>query len=87
MKFFAALRALVALPDARISTATLGPNDVIVIELDAMLTPAGAERLRATVEQVWPGRRTVILADGIRLKVVAAPLVFPPNRKRREGDL
>lgn len=67
-----ALAALVSLPAiARISTAPVGHNDVIVVECDEYLTDEGVTQMRSTLEAVWPGRRIVVLTKGLTLKVVA----------------
>lgn len=66
-----AIAALVSLPEiTRISAAPLKPDDVIVIECDLMLSCENSDRIRTTMEKVWPGRRCVVLGRGMTLKVV-----------------
>jgi len=67
-----ALAALVALPAlTRIATAQVAPTDVIVVEVDAILSQEVARRMQLTLGQVWPGRQVVVLPKGMTLKVVA----------------
>lgn len=66
-----ALAALVALPEvARISTAPLKPSDVIVVECDEHISSNEAARIKAHVQQIWPGREVLVLGKSLRLKVV-----------------
>lgn len=68
-----ALAALVALPAAtRISSAELKPEDVIVVECPGPISDEAAKNIRDTMLSVWPGRKVVVLSDGIRLKIVEA---------------
>lgn len=67
-----ALAALVALPAvARISSAELKPEDVIVIECDDHLPLEAMARIKETCEQLWPGRKVAVFDKGLRMKVVA----------------
>ena len=67
-----ALAALVALPEiARISSAPVQPTDVIVVECDQIISDSAAAHMRSTLESIWPGRKCVVLAKGLTLKVVA----------------
>lgn len=67
-----AIAALVSLPEiTRISTAPIKPDDVIVVECEAMMSDETRARIRLMLEQVWPGRKCVVLCDGLRLKVMA----------------
>ena len=67
-----AITALMSLPAAtRISVADLKPDDVIVIETDSHLRADEVERIRATLERVWPGRKAAVLSGGLKLKVVS----------------
>ncbi len=67
-----AVGALVSLPGiTRISKMSdLKPDDVIVCECDGLIPFDAAERIRKTLELVWPGRKCVVLDDGLRLKVM-----------------
>lgn len=66
-----AIAALMALPEVtRISKAAVKPNDVIVIETDTLLSDSTMARIHASLQQVWPGQKIVVLCDGMRLKVV-----------------
>lgn len=65
-----ALAALVSLPEvARISTVPAASNDVIVVECDRWLTSDVAQRIHDTLSEVWPGRKIVVLDEGISIKV------------------
>ena len=67
-----AIAALVALPGvARISVAELKPDDVLVVEVAEHISAETAERIKATMGQVWPGRKVAVLGKGMTLKVVA----------------
>lgn len=66
-----AIHALLALPQvARVTTATIKPNDAIVVECDRPLTHEATEHLRALVKQIWPGHPVLICNAGVRIKVV-----------------
>lgn len=65
-----ALAALMALPvTARLSVAEVKPTDVIVVECDELLSQAVAVRIRADLQQVWPGRKVVVCDRGLRIKI------------------
>lgn len=67
-----ALAALVALPAiTRIATAPVAPTDVIVVEVEEILSQEAAARIKCTLGEVWPGRQVVVLSKGMTLKVVA----------------
>jgi len=67
-----ALAALVALPEvARIATAPVGPTDVIVVECSEEISDEAASRITKTMVAVWPGRKVVVLSNGMTLKVVS----------------
>jgi len=67
-----AIAALVSLPPStRVSVASLKPDDVIVIECDDHITQDTAERIKQTIERVWPGRKCVVLTETLKLKIVA----------------
>lgn len=66
-----ALKALVSLPAvARISVAELKPEDVLVVECDNLLCEADAERIKQTMETIWPGRKVAVFSEGMKLKIV-----------------
>ncbi len=67
-----AVAALIGLPEiTRIAKMSdLKPDDVIVCECDSMIPFDAAERIRKNLELVWPGRKCVVLGDGLRLKVM-----------------
>jgi hypothetical protein len=67
-----AIAALVALPAVtRIAVADLKPSDVLVIEASGYVSAEATARIEATMAQVWPGRKVVLLDVGLTLKVVA----------------
>jgi hypothetical protein len=67
-----AIAALVSLPAlTRITSGPVASTDVIVVECALPLTLTERERIRATLADVWPGRRVVVLSNGMTLKVVA----------------
>lgn len=55
---------------ATVSVAKVGVNDVVVVECDAPISMASCERIKAHFQEVWPDRKVVVLADGLRIKVV-----------------
>lgn len=66
-----ALAALVSLPAvARIQTADLKPDDVLVVECDDYVSEQGVANIRAALEQIWPGRKVAVMDKGTRLKVL-----------------
>lgn len=66
-----ALACLVSLPAvSRIMVADLKPDDVIVMECDGPLPMEQAKRIKEMSEELWPGRKVVVLADGLRIKIV-----------------
>lgn len=67
-----AIAALVALPEiTRMYTATVAPDDVIVVETTQLLSMAARANMSESLQRIWPGRRIVILSSGMTLKVVA----------------
>ena len=67
-----AIAALVSLPEiARISTAPVKETDAIVIEYAGRLSHAQVASIKTAVESIWPGRKVLVLSDGMALKVVA----------------
>lgn len=66
-----ALKALMALPPAtRIVSADVRAADVVVIECPQRLSATQQVAIRQDLELVWPGRRVVVLSDGLTLKIV-----------------
>jgi hypothetical protein len=66
-----AIAALVALPGvAKISTAPVKPDDVIVVECDLHMSCDMVERIKTTMADVWPGRKVVVFDKGMRMKIV-----------------
>ena len=66
-----ALAALVSLPEVtRISVARVKPSDVLVIESEGYMTQETRERIKATMSQVWPNQKTIVLDKSLRLKVI-----------------
>lgn len=59
----------------REAIADLKPDDVLVVETDAHISAETAERIKATMGQVWPGRKVAVFDGGMRLKVVSAEAV------------
>lgn len=67
-----ALATLISLPELkRISVANLKAEDVIVIESDAIMSLEQAKSIKASLSPIWPGRKIVILSDGLKMKVVS----------------
>lgn len=56
---------------ARISVAQIKPDDVIVMECDDYLPHEALQRIKESTEQIWPGRKVLVLEKGLRMKVVA----------------
>lgn len=66
-----AIAALVALPEvARISTATLRPTDVIVVECDQLMSAEHTARIWMTMRDVWPDHKIVVFDKSMRIKIV-----------------
>lgn len=72
MKRRDAIAALVALPSvsriARMDFAS--PSDVIVVECDGLLSKTTRDGIAASVQQVWPDRKIIVVDSGMRLKLV-----------------
>ena len=66
-----AVKALMGLPAlASVSVANVGPNDVIVAELDSFVPVAHAEQMYAELQEIWPRNKVIICEPGARLKVI-----------------
>lgn len=66
-----ALKALVSLPAvARISVAELKPDDVLVVECDGQMSYETIQNIKATMGEIWPGRKIAFFTGGLRLKIV-----------------
>ncbi len=65
-----ALAALLALPaTATLSQAQVGPSDVIVLECDDHLSEEARANISQTLLMVWPGRKIVVLGNGMKIKI------------------
>jgi len=58
---------------ATVQRLTLKPGDRLAIQVDRPLTSQMAQRIRAIVEQEYPGVPVLILDEGMSLKVVEGP--------------
>lgn len=69
-----ALAALMALPaTARITRASVQPDDVIVVECDEVLSNAAMDAIQHHLRTVWPEpQRLLVLHSGLSVKVVEA---------------
>lgn len=66
-----AIAALMALPAATtVSVASVGRDDVVVIEIPTGLSAEQAEHITKLMEGIWPGRQCVVLANGMKLKIL-----------------
>lgn len=75
-----AIAALTALPGlASIQTADLKPNDVLVCRCDGHISEDLAVHLRETLERVFPGRKILVLSDGLSLEVLRDGPPTPPK--------
>lgn len=67
-----ALKVLVSLPSvSRIAVADLKPDDVLVVECDDYMSAQAVDNIKQALQQVWPGRKCVVLEKSLRLKVVS----------------
>lgn len=55
---------------AEISEANIGPNDVLVVTSPGLLSSDMADRIRKYLEETWPGRKAIVLSDGLKLSIV-----------------
>ena len=70
------VKAMMGLPVAtftRIPADELKPSDVIVIETNGPLSQHNIELIKQQLTTVFPQHKIVVLGDGIKLRVVAAP--------------
>ena len=66
-----ALAALLALPAiTAIEVATPQPDEVLVVETPTLLSQDEIERLGQQLQQIWPGRKVVVMEGGMKLRVV-----------------
>lgn len=49
----------------------LGPNDVIVAEVDSCITEDVAQRIKEKLESVFAGRKVLVHDSGLKLKIFA----------------
>lgn len=65
-----AIAALMSLPaTATITQATVEPSDSIILECEGHMSSETAERIRKHIEQIWPGRKVVVLCDGLKIRI------------------
>lgn len=65
------IKALTSLPAvASIEVAQVQPHDVIVVEIDEHISQEAGQWMTSRLQEVWPGRKIVIVGPGARLKVV-----------------
>ncbi len=65
-----AIAALMSLPAAtRITQATIEPSDAIIIECERVLNPEEMTNIQAQVQRIWPDRKVVVLAYGLKMKI------------------
>lgn len=55
----------------RLAIAALGPEDVLVLSCPGALSLRRQEQIRDQLVAVFPGRKVIILADGLELSIVA----------------
>ena len=73
MKRRDAIRAVMAMPAVTsIAVAKVEPDDVIVLECDHALSAETAERIQQYASQVWPGRKIIVLGDGLKMRIAKA---------------
>ena len=61
----------VALPAVKtIETLRLEPNDALVLTCEGAISSETAARLRAIVQEHFPGRQCLVLSEGLELKVI-----------------
>lgn len=78
-----AIAALMALPATpTITRANVQPDDVIVIECPGRIPMEAAERIQKVAEQAWPGRKVLVLSDGLTVKIVRASGVANAGAER-----
>lgn len=66
-----AIAALLALPEvARISATEVKPDDLIVIEAPGPISDRAAARIKEIVEHNLPGRKVMVLGDGLKVKII-----------------
>jgi len=53
-----------------IEKLTLGVDDVLVLRSDEPITAEAAMRLKDQMQEIFPGRKIVVLGDGLRLGAV-----------------
>lgn len=71
-----AVKALMGLSAvATITVAQVSENDVLVVECDGAVTIDQAKRIKATIEELWPGRRALVCPGNVRVKVMKGTTV------------
>lgn len=54
-----------------VSRAALKADDVLVVECDRLVSQDTAARIKAVLQQVWPGQKCVVLDGSLKLKVLS----------------
>ena len=55
---------------ASIEVAKVAVDDVIVFQAQGSISSETAERIKTYAGQVWPGRRIVVVGDGMTVKIM-----------------
>ncbi len=53
-----------------VAVAKVGPDDVIVVESDMLMSEEGVKNLQEQCSRVWPGRKVVVMHSGLKLSIV-----------------
>jgi hypothetical protein len=61
----------------RLNVVELGPDDILVLRCPSSMSGEAAEWLRSEMEARFPGRRCLVLGDGITLDVLRETEVKP----------
>jgi len=62
--------AVPGLPTVKsVEVAQVGPNDVIVLESDDPISMETADKIRASLADIWPGRRIAVFSGGLRMRI------------------
>lgn len=71
-----AISALIALPAVtRISKSEIGPNDVIVIEVQGHISDKSAAYITDRLKEIWPNHKCVVLSDGMTMRFAVGAAV------------
>lgn len=55
-----------------IAVAKVQPEDVIVLECEQAMPFQVMEHIKRMAEQVWPGRKVIVLCDGLKMRIARA---------------